>query len=228
MKLIDDGSNSRQRMQRTWISLALDTLNLLLLVFLSSIEVVESIGIFRNRIVTVAVPAEELFFAWGPREVLVSARALLRVFLKVYLFLLSCHCPSYFSENSFSNFFRRSWAAFKLQEWGTKMQQKKPPPTSPTKGRWRLGAKVTPASRQRTTVDWMLQPCSCSSAPGGGKHGWVGKKSLRWDLCSLWKLTQRVRSEKGGGCQLFTKELSSWTKNPRGVGVGVLFWTRHN
>ncbi len=26
----------------------------------------------------------------------------------------------------------------------------------------------------------------------------VGKESLRYDPCSLWKLTQRVRSEKGG------------------------------
>jgi hypothetical protein len=39
--------------------------------------------------------------------VFVSARALLRVFHKGCLFLLSCHCPNYFSEDSFSYFFRR-------------------------------------------------------------------------------------------------------------------------
>jgi len=80
---------------------------LLIWFFLFPVDVFGPTEIFRDRIVTVAVPAKELFFTWGPGEVFVSARALRRVIDKGCLFLLSCHCPSYFSEDSFSYFFRR-------------------------------------------------------------------------------------------------------------------------
>ena len=89
---------------------------LLIWFFLFPVDVFGPTEIFRDRIVTVAVPAKELFFTWGPGEVFVSAWALLRVCHKGYLFLLSCHCPSYFSEDSFSYFFRRFLTTFKLQE----------------------------------------------------------------------------------------------------------------
>ena len=81
---------------------------LLIWLFLFPVDVFGPTERFRDRIVSVAVPAKELFFTWGPGEVFVSARALLKVFRTRYLFLLSCHCPSYFSEDSFSYFFRRS------------------------------------------------------------------------------------------------------------------------
>jgi len=64
---------------------------LLIWFFLFPVDVFGPTEIFRDRIVTVAVPAKELFFAWGPGEVFVSAWALLRVCHKGYLFLLSCH-----------------------------------------------------------------------------------------------------------------------------------------
>jgi hypothetical protein len=80
---------------------------LLLKLFLSPVGVFGPTEIFRDRIVSVAVPAKELFFTWGPGEVFVSARALRRVIDRGYLSFLSCHCPTYFSEDSFSYFFRR-------------------------------------------------------------------------------------------------------------------------
>jgi hypothetical protein len=49
LKIMDEGTNSWQRMQRTWISLALDTLNLPLLVSLHPDDTVS--GITRNRLV---------------------------------------------------------------------------------------------------------------------------------------------------------------------------------
>jgi hypothetical protein len=75
--------------------------------FLFPVDVFGPTEIFRDRIVSVAVPAKELFFTWGPGEVFVSARALPRVLDRGYLFLLSYHCPNYFSGDSFSYFFRR-------------------------------------------------------------------------------------------------------------------------
>ena len=61
--------------------------------FLFRVDVFAPTEIFRDRIVSVAVPAKELFFTWGPGEVFVSERALLRVIDKGCLFLLS-HCLS--------------------------------------------------------------------------------------------------------------------------------------
>ena len=81
---------------------------LLIWFFLFPVNVFGPTEIFRDRIVTVAVPAKELFFTWGPGEVFVSARALRRVIGRGCFFLFSCHCPSYFLEDSFSYFFRRS------------------------------------------------------------------------------------------------------------------------
>ena len=52
---------------------------LLFRLFLSPVDVFGPTEIFRDRIVSVAVPAKELFFAWRPGEVFVSARALRRV-----------------------------------------------------------------------------------------------------------------------------------------------------
>ena len=80
---------------------------LLLRFFLFPVDVFGPTEIFRDRIVTVAVPAKELFFTWGPGEVFVSARALRRVIDRGCLFLLS-HCVSQFLDTSFSYFFRRS------------------------------------------------------------------------------------------------------------------------
>ena len=60
--------------------------------------------IFRDLIISVAVPAKELFFTWGKGEVFVSSRAPRRVIDKGCLFLLCCHCPSYFLKDSFSYF----------------------------------------------------------------------------------------------------------------------------
>jgi len=65
---------------------------LLIWFFLFPVDVFGSIEIFRDRIVTVAVPAKELFFTWGPGEVFVSARTLPGVIDRGCLFLLSCHC----------------------------------------------------------------------------------------------------------------------------------------
>jgi hypothetical protein len=61
--------------------------------FLFPVDVFGPTEIFRDRIVSGAVPAKELFFTWGPGEVFVSARALRRVIDKGCLFLLS-HCLS--------------------------------------------------------------------------------------------------------------------------------------
>ena len=74
---------------------------LLIWFFFSPVDVFWPTEIFRDRIVSVAVPAEELFFTWRPGEVFVSSRAPRRVIDKGCLFLLS-HCPNYFSEDSFS------------------------------------------------------------------------------------------------------------------------------
>ncbi len=65
---------------------------LLIWFFVFPVDVFGPTEIFRDRIVTVAVPAKELFFTWGPGEVFMSARALLRVIDRGYLFLLACHC----------------------------------------------------------------------------------------------------------------------------------------
>jgi hypothetical protein len=69
---------------------------LLIWFFLFPVDVFGPTEIFRDRIVTVAVPAKELFFTWGKREVFVSARALRGVIDRGYLFLLSYHCLNYF------------------------------------------------------------------------------------------------------------------------------------
>jgi len=75
----------------------------------------------------VAVPAKELFFTWRPGEVFVSSWALRRVIGRGCLFLLSCHWPSYFSEDSFSYFFCRFLADSRVQEWRDKWQEEKCP-----------------------------------------------------------------------------------------------------
>jgi hypothetical protein len=80
---------------------------LLIWFFLFPVDVFGPTEIFRDGIVFVAVPAKELFFTWGKGEVFVSPRALRRVIDRGCLFLLTCHCPNYFSEDSFSCFFRR-------------------------------------------------------------------------------------------------------------------------
>jgi len=69
---------------------------LLIWFFLFPVDVFGPTEIFRDRIVSVAVPAKELLFTWGPGEMFVSARALRRVIDRGCLFLFSCHCPDYF------------------------------------------------------------------------------------------------------------------------------------
>jgi hypothetical protein len=83
--------------------------------------------IFRDRIVSVAVPAKELFFTWGPGEVFVSSRAPRRVIDKGCLFLLSCHCPSYFLEDSLWCFFCRFLADSRVQNGRGTWQEKNGP-----------------------------------------------------------------------------------------------------
>jgi hypothetical protein len=59
----------------------------------------------REGIVAVTVPAVNMLVAWSPREVLVPAGALLRVFKWECLLLFSCHRLIDFPVNFLSYFF---------------------------------------------------------------------------------------------------------------------------
>ena len=79
----------------------------------------------RDWIVTVAVPAKELFFTWRPGEVFVSARALRWVIDKGCLFLLACHCLA-ISQRILSLYFScRFFPDSRVQNGRDKWQEKK-------------------------------------------------------------------------------------------------------
>ena len=70
----------------------------------------------REGIASVTVPAVNVLFAWPPREVLVPAGALLRVFKWECLFLFSCHRLIDFPADFLLYFCCRFFAVSRVQE----------------------------------------------------------------------------------------------------------------